>query len=179
MITLILPEEMNRAIPEFLVGPIENVFNQNIDIRNTFKLPDNSWNVKRNQYEADLILDLVPMPLPRDRNLAILDLDIFALGLNFVFGEADANTRKALISLKRLKPEYYGLPPDEDIFKERVLKEAIHELGHTYGLRHCPNRRCVMHFSNSIDDTDIKENKFCLLCRRRLNTTLQLLRGYL
>ena len=52
--------------------------------------------------------------------------------------------------------EFYGLPRDENLFRERALTEAVHELGHTYGLGHCPVSTCVMHFSNSLHDTDLK-----------------------
>ena len=63
---------------------------------------------------------------------------------------------------------FYGLPDDAALFQHRVLKEAIHELGHTLGLSHCGNRRCVMHFSNSLSDTDIKGQDLCLNCRSLL-----------
>jgi archaemetzincin len=76
-------------------------------------------------------------------------------GLNFAFGLA--TDRKALISLERLRPEFYWMPEDDDLFECRALKEAMHELGHVLGLNHCPDRNCVMYFSNSIPDTDVKD----------------------
>jgi archaemetzincin len=91
-----------------------------------------------------------------EKILGVVDIDLYAPGLNFVFGEADMNSGVAIISLCRLRPEHYGLPPDESLFLERVIKEAIHELGHTYGLGHCHNSRCVVYFSNSLPDTDRK-----------------------
>ncbi len=65
----------------------------------------------------------------------VVDMDIFASGFNFVFGKADITGRRALISLQRLRQEFYGLPKNENLFQERVLKETVHELGHTYGLK--------------------------------------------
>jgi archaemetzincin len=82
--------------------------------------------------------------------------------LNFVFGEAYKGRRIAAIYLPRLRQEFYGLESNELVFHERIVKEAIHELGHTFGLFHCNNKLCVMHFSNSLYDTDIKEKRFCL-----------------
>jgi archaemetzincin len=99
----------------------------------------------------------------------VVDVDIFAPGLNFVFGEADITGKKAIISLQRLRQEFYSLPKNEELFHERVLKEAVHELGHTYGLKHCPNPACVMHFSNSLHDTDLKNYNFCPACKAQLN----------
>ena len=77
-----------------------------------------------------------------------------------------------MVSLRRLRPEHYGAPPDEKRLEERALKEAIHELGHTYGLGHCQDERCVMYFSNSLGDTDRKQALFCPLCRKGLETSL-------
>ncbi len=54
----------------------------------------------------------------------------------------------AAIYLPRLRQEFYGLAADSSIFIGRVLKEATHEVGHAFGLDHCPRRSCVMHFSN-------------------------------
>jgi archaemetzincin len=70
----------------------------------------------------------------------------------------------AIIALPRLRQSFYGLPEDEALYHERAVKEAVHEMGHTYGLGHCRNRRCVMAFSNSLLDTDAKSRHFCARC---------------
>ena len=82
-------------------------------------------------------------------------------------GEADVLARIAVIGLPQLRQEYYGLEPDRDLFLLRAAKEAIHETGHTCGLGHCPDPRCIMHFSNSLRDTDAKEPRFCTACRNK------------
>ncbi|MGV9200035.1 MAG: archemetzincin, partial [Promethearchaeia archaeon] len=74
-----------------------------------------------------------------------------------------------LISLARLRPEFYGSQSNKEIFRERTLKEAIHELGHTFGLEHCHNR-CIMSFSNNLQQTDDKPPKFCKDCKEKLNS---------
>ncbi|NJE09932.1 archaemetzincin family Zn-dependent metalloprotease [Thermococcus sp. MAR1] len=105
--------------------------------------------------------------------LGITDLDLYEEGLNFIFGLAHPGLGAAVISTFRLRPEFYGEAPNEGLFIERVIKEAMHELGHVFGLGHCPDRRCVMHFSNSVVDTDIKEPVYCSACLRRLKENLE------
>jgi len=107
-----------------------------------------------------------------DRVLGVTEVDLYVPQLNFVFGEAALNGRVALISLYRLRPEFYGEHSNKPVFYERSLKEAIHEIGHTLGLKHCDDENCVMFFSNSIIDTDRKKASFCKKCevlvRRRV-----------
>ena len=88
--------------------------------------------------------------------------------LNFVFGEAHPAQHSCIISLARLGYSYQGAPVPRNVFLERALKEAIHEIGHVLGLGHCNHRTCVMFFSNSIRDTDTKLRTFCPSCLRRL-----------
>jgi archaemetzincin len=98
--------------------------------------------------------------------LGIVDRDLYVPELNFVFGLA--HTKGAVISLTRLRQGFYDLPENESRFHQRVLIEAVHELGHTYGLGHCNNPHCVMFFSNSLTDTDRKGSKFCNNCKGKL-----------
>ena len=100
--------------------------------------------------------------------LGVTGVDLTAPGLNFVFGLADPRGHAAIISLARLYPEFYGQPRDPRLFKARAVTEAVHELGHLWGLSHCPDPACVMAFSNSLADTDKKGPGFCRLCRKKL-----------
>jgi len=131
-------------------------------------LPKTAFDMKRNQYRSNLILGEMQAHGAQQRDLdcilGVVDADIFVPELNFVFGEACFPGKEALISLWRLKPEFYGDAPDQTAFFSRVVKEAVHEIGHTLGLRHCFRSSCVMHFSNSIFDTDIKQAVPCDEC---------------
>lgn len=134
------------------------------------KLPlrEEAFDKKRKQYRSNAILSEIQgyavKKTDLNRVLGVVDADLFVPELNFIFGEAVCPGKAALISLWRLKPEFYGDAPNMELFSARALKEAIHELGHTLGLRHCSRSSCVMHFSNSISDTDIKQSLFCDQC---------------
>ncbi len=127
-----------------------------------------AYNLKRKQYFSSKLLASLKKSERDERVVGIADVDLYVPRLNFVFGEADIVSGTAIVSLYRLRQEYYGLAPDEALFLERATKEIVHELGHTFGLGHCPNNKCVMHFSNSLADTDLKEAHFCNKCRPKI-----------
>jgi archaemetzincin len=169
MIMLIPIGEVEKSALENLRRPLAKAFDQRTRVEGGIRLNQASREQRRSQYLSSALLAELPSPPGLgDRVLGVVDEDIFAQGLNFVFGEADIARKKALISLKRLRPEFYRIPKNEDLFRERTVKEAVHELGHTYGLKHCPHPTCVMHFSNSLRDTDFKGWNFCPACKARL-----------
>ena len=102
------------------------------------------------------------------RLLAVIGEDLFIPILTFVFGEAQLNGRVAVVSYHRLANERYGLPPNPGLFHDRLFKEALHELGHVFGLVHCVSQECVMHISTYVEDIDIKPAAFCDDCRALL-----------
>jgi archaemetzincin len=154
---------------------LEKEFKVPFLIGSGFELPRTAYVAPRNQYYSPAILSLLKRRFPEDstRAIGIVDFDLWVPGLNFIFGEADPAAGVAVISLTRLRQEFYHLSPDPELFFSRALKEAVHEVGHTYGLPHCPDPDCVMHFSNSIADTDRKSAHFCSRCRRSLKKSLE------
>ncbi len=96
--------------------------------------------------------------------LGVIDRDLCIPILTFVFGEAQLGGMGALVSLARLRQEFYGLEPDGKLFLERLHKECLHELGHTYGLIHCRIPECVMYLSTTIHDVDRKARTMCRGC---------------
>jgi archaemetzincin len=142
----------------------------------TITPPMHLFDKARKQWISDSLLDWLlesNNPNSTTKVLAICDFDAYSDDLNFVFGEAHLGGRVAAIYLPRLRDEIYVHKSDNknnnyNLFEQRVIKEAVHELGHTFGLRHCQINKCVMHFSNSLQDTDFKDDKFCKRCNKIL-----------
>lgn len=111
------------------------------------------------------LIEAAPLE-PGARILGVTERDLYVPVLTFVFGEAQLSGHAALISLHRLREEFYGLPPSGALLRERIAKEAIHELGHTVGLRHCPNWWCVMASAHAVERLDLKSRDFCAACER-------------
>ena len=124
------------------------------------------FNPGRGQYRSGGLLDSLE-PGEGDRVLGIVAADLYSESApyNFVFGEARPLTRRAVVSIDRLRS------PDPGRSRDRVAKEAVHELGHTLGLDHCESPGCVMAFSNSLEDVDRKGRPFCPRCQGTVDLT--------
>jgi len=107
---------------------------------------------------------------PDARILGVTAWDLYVPVLTFVFGEAQLDGNCAVVSTARLGEEFYGLPPRADVLRDRLLKEAVHELGHTFGLRHCNDWRCVMSSSHGVERLDVKSADFCPACKKPVHS---------
>ncbi len=167
-IVLVPVGKVDPAEMRLLRDSLREVFSMDVAIGKGIPLPAVAWNPARSQYDAGMVIESLSLSGEAagcDRVLGVTGVDLYLPGMNFVFGIAER--RNALISLHRLEQSFYNLPGDAGVFRRRAVVEAVHELGHTFGLAHCENPRCVMHFSNTIADTDRKGPAFCTICRSR------------
>ncbi len=131
---------------------------------------DFAYDERRNQYASTRVLEFLGRIMPDDalKLVAFTGRDLFIPVLTFVYGHAQLGGRVAAVSFARLRQEFYGLPPNPEVFLERAAKEALHETGHTFGLVHCADRTCVMALGTNIRHIDWKRAAFCDACRGRL-----------
>ena len=165
---LIVPfGEIEETFLNNLASVLRKQFNVKFIINKPAKIPHEAYNPVRNQYLSIRILEKLH-DFDGSKVLGVIEKDMYDKGLNYVFGQAEAPGRCGVISITRLRQQFYGKEKDDKILFERVVKEAVHEVGHMYGLSHCEYENCVMYFSNSIVDTDKKKSSFCNNCLKIL-----------
>ncbi len=130
--------------------------------------PIDSFDPRRQQHSSTRILKwlLETKPAHAAKVVGITDADLFIPILTFVYGEAQLGGTAAVVSTARLLPDN-GFRPDPALLIARVTKECIHELGHTFGLLHCPAPTCVMARSVNLVQVDAKEAALCHDCQIR------------
>ncbi len=151
---------------------IEERFLFTCNVDRTLRVPRTTLNSVRKQMFFNTLVARVAVTSvgPDVVRLALTDYDLYKTSHQFVFGDASEEGRIAIVSLHRLRNEFYGERVDANLLFQRTLKEAVHDLGHAFGLKHCFNARCAMYFSNSIYDTDNKLSHFCEICEKRMRT---------
>ncbi len=176
-----------REVPPWLLSEVERSAVDHLPPARVIRLPvlpmpRSAFVADRGQYLSSLLLNYVGRRLwelngeedlvmgrlaghPRSRLIALAPADAFERGLNFVFGQAELGGPAGVVYLDRLRG-------DPETWTSRVVKEVLHELGHTLGLGHCENPRCVMSFSNSVREVDLKGPGYCDGCFRAITSAL-------
>jgi archaemetzincin len=170
LVTLIPVGEIARGQIESLARGLTQRLGVACSIRSDGVDPRLAFNPLRGQFHSTEILQLLHRhaSFGNWRVLGVTGQDLYIPILTYVFGEAQLNGPCAVVSSHRLRQEFYGMPEDPAIQSERLLKEALHELGHTLGLRHCSDYRCVMSSSNAVENIDLKMAEYCVTCASAL-----------
>lgn len=170
-ITIILLGYPEKDFPEQILRQVESEFSFPTLLKEKYWDLSDYFEASRRQYNANRILEEMEhrFATEHDKVIGLFNVDLFIPILTFIFGQAFLNGQSALVSAYRLRNERYGLAPDEKLFTDRLQKEIIHELGHCFGLIHCPNPDCVMHSSTYVEDIDQKSSSLCHTCKHKLN----------
>lgn len=157
---------IDDGILQWLRSDLRDYLEVPVKTMGTLAIPEASFLRARNQHHSTVILKEILAEVPADalKVLGLIDRDLCIPILTFVFGEAQLGGTASLVSLARLRQEFYDLPPEPSLFRERLYKECLHELGHNFGLIHCRARECVMYLSNTVMDVDRKERTYCRDC---------------
>ena len=162
-----------------VVETLGTVFGLQVELQPLSFNPELAFDSSRGQYNSRILLaQLLREAGPEaTRVLGVAGVDLFIPVLTYVFGEAQLNGRAAVVSTHRLDCQLYGLPPNRPLLLQRLLKEVVHELGHTYNLVHCHHHPCVMMSSTYVEGIDLKSDRFCDRCLDQLRQTRSQPRG--
>lgn len=156
---------------------IKHVYDIPYKIVPLLKEVDFAFDYARKQYYSTKILEKLETVAPDKalKVLALTDVDLFIPILTHVYGEAQLSGRACIVSIHRLRETRFDIKGRHK-YTDRMVKESVHELGHTFGLRHCPEENCIMHYSRTIRDVDRKNVEMCRYCNVMLEDELKLLR---
>ncbi len=157
--------DLDKGLLEEVGEKISRVFGCETEIITLLEDLDFALDIERGQYHSTPILEILANKSPPRtvRILGIAQVDLFIPILTYVYGEAQLGGKACIISTYRLKEDLSPLSSTA-LYHERVVKEAIHELGHTFKLRHCRDRSCIMHYCRSTRDVDLKSDQLCRYC---------------
>jgi len=148
---------------------LRNIYDYEVTVHDEQRVPEGAYDRSRDQYRAEQFIELVSRVGGGEKNIGVTAQDLYYRRRNYVFGLAYLNGDGSVISTHRLQtPSDGGISTKSaaEVFTDRVRKEIVHEIGHTLGLEHCDDNRCVMSFSPTVREVDRKEETFCGTCSR-------------
>ena len=157
---------------------VREIFQCDTEVMDLLSNIEFAFDPVRDQYHSTSILEKLADSVPAHavKILAICDVDLFIPILTHVYGEAQLGGKACIISTFRLKQDLPPLNPEKN-FQNRIVKEAIHELGHSFNLRHCKDSICSMHYCRTIEDVDRKTDQLCRYCKVLLGDEKKRLEG--
>ncbi len=161
-----LAESLKEALPGYMPTVVR------IEIVPREALPETAYDASRKQYNADSILKYMQKKVPLDIRVEVafvlVDVDLYSPGSDFVYGISNAPKAMSVMSLYRIRNEFYGNEPDNKLLLKRATRQALYEIGNAWGLGQCPDPKCVMNHSVNSLDPDKKKIAFCHECKNKL-----------
>jgi archaemetzincin len=160
-------EQVEEALLAAIEEALRHCFGVDVQRHSALGAPEFAWDGARRQFSAPLILRRLLVELESDgssRLLAVTGRDLYIPMLSFVYGQAQLGGRAGVVSMARLRSEFYALAPNEELLRVRACKEALHEAGHLFGLVHCSDTSCVMALSTGVGQIDLKQPLLCAGC---------------
>jgi archaemetzincin len=193
-INLLVLNDISRTVLRHLARNLSQIFETDVKVSRTIIIPSMLFNEEKRKYEGRKLLKFLTENMTlgevKGINLALFDRDIYTGSADYVFGVASPFPKIGIVSLLRLHPhfeeDYFagGLKKrkagkfpllvrrlsgaEKTVYYERILKEAIHSIGHSMGLIHCDHSQCIMYPSGKVSDVDNKTTSFCKTCRSQL-----------
>ena len=171
-IILLMLSDIDLRYSNVLCRNLEKTFNRNVKIINKIGSLEYAYDPARKQYKSPLLLSYLRRIRKGrgDKIITIVDVDLYSPGYDFVYGEADINAGVATLSINRLITKEPSIPKNSNIYLERIIREATHEIGHLYGLGHCAEKTCVMRTCTCLPEVDAARGGLCVSCREQLKT---------
>jgi len=159
--------EVERDLVDHVRRHLARAFERPAVLWNGEERPRHAYDPRRRQHASGVILRWLLEAGPGGgKVLGVTDRDLFIPILTYVFGEAQLGGGAAVVSTARLGEDVERVGPR--LLVERIAKEAVHEVGHAFGLVHCGTHGCVMARSPAVREVDEKTSELCGECRERL-----------
>jgi len=156
-----IPKHQLLAVAE----SVRDQFGIHTQTQETLQDIEFALDTERDQYNSTCILETLQdfVQDPAHKIVALVQEDLFIPILTHVYGEAQLGGKACIVSSHRLKEDLKTVSIQQELTL-RLIKEVYHELGHTFGLLHCKDSSCIMHYCRSIRDVDRKSENFCRYC---------------
>ena len=166
--------ELNAELIDAIAAEITRVFGYGTEIGCILEDLSFALDHNRNQHHSTMILEQLAAGAPDHavKVVAIAQVDLFIPILTHVYGEAQLGGTACVVSTFRLNEGRSGMNISQK-YIGRIVKETIHELGHTFNLRHCPEDTCIMHYCRNEEDVDRKSDELCRYCKVMLEDEIK------
>jgi len=167
MLGLSAMDDVDDEILARMGAALEDCYPVKVARQQGIELAAGEYDEKRKQHNAPLVLKKILKAGSSEAGklVGVTAADLFIPMLSFVYGQAQLGGRVAVVSVARLRQEFYGLPGNRELLLARARKEAVHETGHLFGLVHCGDQTCAMSLSTNVRQIDWKNDGLCAACR--------------